>query len=52
VDFGLAANLLAGSLPGVLVGTRLAGRLSDVLVRRVLAFVLLLAGARLALAAF
>lgn len=50
VDFGLAANLLVGSVPGIVAGSLLAGRLSDVLVRRALAFVLLLAGARLALA--
>jgi uncharacterized membrane protein YfcA len=50
VDFALAANLLLGSVPGILAGTFLAGRLSDALVRRALAFVLLLAGAHLALA--
>jgi hypothetical protein len=50
VDFVLALNLLAGSVPGIVIGSLLAGRLSDVLVRRLLAFVLLYAGARLALA--
>jgi uncharacterized membrane protein YfcA len=49
VDFGLAANLLAGSLPGIVAGSLLAGRLPDALVRRLLALVLLYAGVRLAL---
>jgi uncharacterized membrane protein YfcA len=52
VDYALAANLLAGSVPGIVAGTFLAGRVPERLVRRALAFVLLLAGARLALAAF
>lgn len=51
VNFGLAANLLVGSVPGIVAGSLLAGRLSDQLVRRLLAFVLLAAGGRLALAA-
>lgn len=50
VDFALAANLLLGSVPGIVAGSLLAGRLSDALVRRVLALVLLYAGGRLALA--
>jgi len=50
VDLALALNLLAGSLPGIVAGSLLAGRLSDTLVRRLLAFVLLYAGARLAFA--
>jgi uncharacterized protein len=50
VDFGLAANLLAGSVPGIVAGSLLAGRLPDAVVRRVLALVLLYAGARLAAA--
>ncbi len=50
VDFGLAANLLAGSVPGIVAGSLLAGRLPDAVVRRLLAFVLLYAGARLAAA--
>jgi uncharacterized membrane protein YfcA len=52
VDFGLAANLLAGSVPGIVAGSLVAGRVPDVLVQRLLALVLLFAGARLALAAF
>lgn len=51
VDLALAANLLAGSVPGIVAGTLLAGRLPEIAVRRALAFVLLIAGARLALAA-
>jgi uncharacterized membrane protein YfcA len=50
VDFGLAANLLAGSVPGIVAGSVLAGRLPDALVRRLLAFALLAAGVRLAAA--
>ncbi len=50
VDLGIAATLLVGSVPGIVAGSFLAGRLSDALVRRLLAFVLLLAGARLAVA--
>jgi hypothetical protein len=51
VDFGLAANLAAGSVPGIVAGSLLAGRLPDALVRRLLALALLAAGARLAAAA-
>ena len=46
-DFGLAASLLAGSLPAVLIGGLLAHRLPDRVVRLVLALVLLATGARL-----
>lgn len=52
VNLGLAANLLVGSVPGIVAGSLLAGRLPDTLVRRILAFALLLAGARLAAASF
>lgn len=52
VNFTLVANLLLGSVPGIVIGSLLAGGLPDALVRRVLAFVLLYAGARLAFAAF
>jgi uncharacterized membrane protein YfcA len=52
VNFTLAANLLLGSVPGIVIGSLLAGGLPDALVRRVLAFVLLYAGARLAFASF
>jgi uncharacterized membrane protein YfcA len=50
VDFGVAAVLVAGAAPGVVAGSFLAGRLPDAVVRRLLGFVLLFAGARLALA--
>jgi hypothetical protein len=50
VNLALAATLVAGAVPGIVAGSLLAGRLSDALVRRALAFVLLLAGARLAVA--
>jgi uncharacterized membrane protein YfcA len=50
VDWGLVANLLAGSVPGIMAGSLLAGRLPDSLLRRVLALALLCAGARLAYA--
>lgn len=52
VNLALAATLVAGAVPGIVAGSLLAGRLSDALVRRLLAFVLLLAGARLAVASF
>jgi len=52
VNLGIAANLLIGSVPGIVAGSLLAGRLPDALVRRLLAFVLLVAGARLAVASF
>lgn len=51
VDYALAGTLLVGSVPGIVAGTFLAGRVPELLVRRLLAFVLLFAGARLALAA-
>lgn len=50
VDFGIAANLLAGSVPGIVAGSLVAGRMPDALVRRVLGLVLLYAGGRLAVA--
>ena len=52
VNFLLVGNLLLGSIPGIVIGSVLAGGLPDALVRRLLAFVLLYAGARLAFAAF
>ncbi len=52
VNLAIAATLLIGAVPGIVAGSFLAGRLSDALVRRLLAFVLLLAGARLAAASF
>lgn len=50
IDFTLVANLLLGSIPGIVLGSLFAGGLPDALVRRLLAFVLLYAGGRLAFA--
>lgn len=50
IDFALVSNLLFGSIPGIVLGSLLAGRLLDALVRRLLALVLLYAGGRLAFA--
>jgi uncharacterized protein len=44
VDFGLAANILIGSLPGVWIGSNLAFRLPENALRPTLAIVLLAAG--------
>jgi uncharacterized membrane protein YfcA len=49
VDWWLLASLLVGSLPGILVGSHLAARLPERLVRHSLVAVLLLAGAKLVL---
>lgn len=49
VDFGLLASLLVGSLPGVTLGSLLAPRMPERLLRLVLAAVLILVGARLVL---
>lgn len=48
VDFKLLIPLLLGSLPGVYLGARLATRLPDILVRRVLGCVLLAIGIKFA----
>lgn len=50
VDFGVAAMLVLGAVPGIVAGTFLAGRIPDALLRRLLAFALLYAGTRLAIA--
>jgi uncharacterized membrane protein YfcA len=47
VDYRLVANLLLGSIPGVLVGSRLAARMPESALRPLLAGVLLLAGLRM-----
>jgi uncharacterized protein len=41
VDFGLLGQLLLGTLPGIYVGTRMAGLLSETTLRRAIAVVLL-----------
>ena len=45
VDFTLMLSLLAGSIPGVIVGSLLGGRTSDSALRPVLAITLLIVGA-------
>jgi uncharacterized protein len=47
VDFNLLANLLIGSLPGVLVGALLSSRLPQVFLRRSLSTILLIVGIKL-----
>ncbi|WP_298197787.1 sulfite exporter TauE/SafE family protein [Novosphingobium sp.] len=47
VDFGLLANLLIGSVPGVLVGSLLSSRSPDHILRPCLAAVLLFSGYKL-----
>lgn len=47
VDFNLLANLLIGSLPGVMVGALLSARLPQVALRRALSAILLVVGAKL-----
>jgi uncharacterized protein len=43
VDFGLMLNLLAGSIPGVWIGTAWAGRISQPVMRHALGIVLITA---------
>ena len=47
VDFGLMLALLAGSIPGIIVGSLLASRSSDTVLRPVLAVTLLVVSVRL-----
>jgi uncharacterized membrane protein YfcA len=47
VDWRLTVGLLCGSLPGVYVGSRLAGKLHDLALRWVVVAILAFAGARL-----
>jgi uncharacterized membrane protein YfcA len=49
VDFGLLANLLAGSLPGIWLGSHAAGALPDKWLRPALAAMLVYAGVKLIL---
>ncbi len=48
VDWALLGSLLVGSLPGIAIGSQLASRVPDAVLRPVLAATLLLVGARLA----
>jgi hypothetical protein len=50
VDWRLLGPLLAGSLPGIIIGSRLAGRIADGAVRCALALVLIVVGVRLVMA--
>jgi uncharacterized membrane protein YfcA len=47
VDYSLVANLLVGSIPGVLLGSRLAARMPEKALRPVLAGVLLFSGLKM-----
>jgi uncharacterized membrane protein YfcA len=47
VDFGLAANILVGSIPGVIIGTRLAVKAPQALLRNALGIVLCASSAAL-----
>ncbi len=49
VDYAMLLSLLAGSLPGILLGSHLAPRIPERLLRQSLAAVLLLAGGKLVL---
>ncbi len=49
VDWMLLASLLVGSLPGIFIGSYVAGRISDSVLRLILAATLLLVGFRLIL---
>lgn len=49
VDFVLLANLLAGSLPGIYLGSHAGMRLPDDIMRPILAGMLLLIGIRMAI---
>jgi hypothetical protein len=47
VDFHLLLSLLLGSLPGIYLGSHFAGRISDTLLRCLLATLLLFTGVKL-----
>jgi len=47
VDLNLLVNLLAGSIPGVIVGSMASGRVNEALVRTALAMLLAFTGAKL-----
>lgn len=49
VDFSLMGSLLIGSIPGIIIGSLLATKVSDKVLRPVLAITLLVVGARLVL---
>ncbi len=47
VKFGLAASLMVGAIPGVLLGARISSRAADHIIRPILVVVLLASGAKL-----
>jgi uncharacterized membrane protein YfcA len=47
VDWTLLASLLVGSLPGIYIGSQLAGRVPEAILRSILAAMLVLAGGKL-----
>jgi len=47
VDFGLMATLLLGSVPGIVIGSRLSGRIPERVLRPILAAILVVAGVKL-----
>jgi uncharacterized membrane protein YfcA len=47
VDLGLLGSLLVGSIPGIIVGSLLASRASDRVLRPILASTLAIVGGRL-----
>jgi hypothetical protein len=47
IDWSLLSTLLIGSLPGIVIGSYLAGRAGDAVVRIALAAVLVIVGVRL-----
>jgi uncharacterized membrane protein YfcA len=47
VDFGLLANLLLGSIPGIVLGSLLSTRAPEAIIRNAIAFVLLLVAGKL-----
>lgn len=49
VDFGLMLSLLVGSIPGIIIGSLLATRSSDTILRPVMAVTVLIVGSRLLL---
>ena len=49
VDYAMLASLLAGSLPGIWIGSRLAARLPELYLSRALAVTLLVIGGRMVL---
>jgi uncharacterized membrane protein YfcA len=47
IDLGLLANLLLGSIPGILIGSALSTRAPEALVRNAIATVLLIVAGKL-----